>query len=567
MKNRVIILAVDGLDPKIIEKGFKKNFLPNLKKLQESGGYSRLATVEPPQSPVAWESLITGKNPSEHGIFDFIVRDPRSYQLDLVWRPGFRNSYKAEPFWKGFSEKKIPLEILFLPNTFPAVKVYGKMISGMGTPDVLGTAGRHSFYTTGEIKKDSRGNQIKIPNKKVIETKIFGPEQSLVPLKIERGNKKVTITVANQKIVLKKGSFSEWVRLQFKSNRGSIKAIAKFYLKKADSRLEFYLSPLNIDPESPGECISYPNNFSKKLVQKYGSFYTQGLPHDTWALEENVMTEEAFLQNAGSIFEERRKIFFGELDEFPTGVFVNYVGITDTIQHMYWRFLDKKESRHSNVIMDYYKKIDSLVGKTLLKLKKDDYLIVLSDHGFAGFDHEFNLNGWLRDNGFLKLKSGRIGRPMLDNIDWSKTKAYGIGYNGIYLNIKNREKEGVVKLKDVFNIKKDIKTRLENLINPYTKTRVVKKIYYKEELAISEKDTNAPDLFVGYHTGIRASWDSAVGATAKEVFSKRQSKWRGDHLFDATDVPGVFFISKRVALNNVKITDIIFIVRDLIKPS
>ena len=69
-------------------------------------------------------------------------------------------------------------------------------------------------------------------------------------------------------------------------------------------------------------------------------------------------------------------------------------------------------------------------------------LIVLSDHGFANFGRQFNLNSWLRRTGYL-------GPPdctsLLHDVDWSRTTAYGMGINGLYLNLKGRERDGVVE--------------------------------------------------------------------------------------------------------------------------
>ena len=441
------------------------------------------------------------------------------------------------------------------------------MISGMGTPDVLGTAGKYTLFTTKSLNPQSRGKQIMVKNEPVIETAIEGPKYNAfserkvvtLPLKIERDitKKTVTLSVKNQTINLNEGQFSDWVKLEFKIDFFTrIPGIAKFYLKQAAPDFELYLSPINFDPENPLKPISYPASYSKKLAREYGLFYTQGLPHDTWALEEGVFDDKKFLENADSIFEERRKIYFGELDKFKSGIFFNYIGVTDTISHMFWR---KPE-----VILSYYQKVDELVGETLNRLDDNDVLIILSDHGFAGFDYEFNLNSWLRDNGYLVLEKGTEGKELLDNIDWSKTKAYAIGYNGIYFNLKGREKEGIVDKKETKILGEEIKQKLLRYINPENKKKVIKNIYFKEELGVKDDDLNSPDLFVGYYKGVRSSWDTAVGATPKKIIKKRESKWSGDHLFDATEIPGILFSNKKIIVKDPKITDVIPLVLKLI---
>jgi len=564
LNKKIVILGVDGFDPNLIEQGIQKNLLPNLSYLKNNGYYSILETVTPPQSPVAWASFATGTAPAHHGIYDFIIRHPSTYRLDLVWSERSPNLLKTDTFWQIALKKNIPTKVLFLPNTFPPTKLKGEMISGMGTPDVLGTAGKYTLFTTGKINLKSRGTQIQIKNDKFITTNILGPKYNafnqrktaIIPLKIEKNpkNKSVILVVEDQKIFLKEGSFSNWMKFDFRIDFfTNIFGIGKFYLKKVDSQsLELYLSPISFDPEKPIKQISYPDKYSQYLSREYGLFNTQGLPCDTWAYEEGVLNEKAFLQSINSIFAERSKIYLGELKKFKSGIFFNYIGLTDTSSHMFWS--------KQNIILDHYRQVDELIGKTRKQLNKNDVLIILSDHGFANFDFEFNLNSWLRDNGYLYLKKGDTSKELFDNIDWKKTNAYALGYNGIYFNILGREKEGKVTESDIPILEKELRNKLLNAVNSYTGQKIIKKIYFKKDLKIDKNDETAPDIFVGYYRGIRSSWNNAVGAVDKDIVSKRISKWSGDHLFDASEVPGVLFINNKINFKNPKITDVVSII-------
>jgi predicted AlkP superfamily phosphohydrolase/phosphomutase len=557
--NKVVILGIDGLDPEILSKGLEGNLLPNFLKLKKTGSYSKLATTVPPQSPVAWASFTTGKSPAQHGVYDFIVRNPVDYSLDLVWSARLDKLYGVEPFWVRLAKAGVETKVLFLPNTFPPLKLNGEMMSGMGAPDLLGTAGKYSFYTSGKIVKNSRGNQIKLTDQRLINTNIFGPKGITIPLQIKKISKnKILIKVQNKETELLTGEFSDWVALKFKTGIfGAKDGIVKFYLMSTEPNLSLYMSPINIDPRSSTD-ISYPKDYSRLIAHKYGLFYTQGLPHDTFAYDEGVITDKVFLENAESIFQERKKIFLGELNNFKYGVFFNYVGVTDTIAHMFWG--------NKNTILNYYKKVDKLIGETLDYLSNDDRLIILSDHGFGPFDYEFNLNSWLKSEGFLTLTNGDlIGQELLQNIDWSKTKAYAVGYNSIYLNLEGREGRGIVADKDKNILKDLIKNKLLKVINPQNGKKLIKNIYFKKDLGIQERDNKAPDIFVGYYKGVRASWDTAVGKTPKQIFVKRKSKWKGDHLFDSTEVPGVLFSDKPHDLKNPKITDTIILVNKFLK--
>ncbi len=570
---KVIVLGFDGMDPKILEEGWSKKLFPNLKKLKDSGFYSKLQTVVPPQSPVAWASFITGEPPSKHSIYDFIERDPKDYSLNLVFSDqglNRENRIKATPFWKKTSKKNIPTTVLFLPDTFePPKTLTGEMISGMGVPDVLGTQGTFTIFTTRSYPTDNytwRGKVIKIEKESLIKTNIEGPKYSAlnetkiskIPLEIRNfGKDEAEIKVQSKTFKLKKGQFSDWLRLEFKIDFFTkVRGIAKFYLKSTSPEFELYLSPINFDPEAPVKPISTPLNFSAKLSRDLGLFTTLGLPHDTWALEENVFDERAFLTQAESILSERKKIYYSELSKFRNGIFVAYFGMPDTISHMFWRYLDDSNSPYRKTINEYYGKMDQIVGETVKKLDRDTTLFVLSDHGFSSFDYEMNVNTFLLENGFLVLKKGTTSGPLFESVDWSRTRAYVAGYNSVILNIKGREGQGIVEKKDVSVLEKEIISKLMDYKNPETHESVVKKVYTRADLGISDSDIYAPDMILGFYKGTRSSWDSAIGVVTDYTIRKRTSKWSGDHLFDATEVPGVLFTNKKLSVRDPKITDV-----------
>ena len=82
--DKVIVLGLDGLEPKIVDRLLRGGELPHLARLRAQGGYGRVATTCPAQTPVAWSTFATGTNPGGHGIFDFLRRDPRTYRPDIA---------------------------------------------------------------------------------------------------------------------------------------------------------------------------------------------------------------------------------------------------------------------------------------------------------------------------------------------------------------------------------------------------------------------------------------------------------------------------------------------------
>ncbi|HQP91617.1 MAG TPA: alkaline phosphatase family protein, partial [Candidatus Omnitrophota bacterium] len=184
-EKKIVVIGIDGLSPQIVEPMMDEGQLPNLQKLRASGLYKRLKTTNPAQSPVAWAAFETGKNPGENGIYDFVIRDPHTLKIELstasISGNSAKNNLKSRPFWHYSSKKNIDNVIISAPLSFPASSLKGRLLSGMGVPDLLGTEGTFTFYTTEDIgdKKDIGGNVYRIPKNEKLTLNIIGPLKTL----------------------------------------------------------------------------------------------------------------------------------------------------------------------------------------------------------------------------------------------------------------------------------------------------------------------------------------------------------------------------------------------------
>jgi len=565
--NRVVIIGMDGLDPNCLKNFSSQGLLPNFTKLIKTGFFSKLTTTTPPQSPVAWASFATSTSPAKHQIFDFIKRNKNNYLPHLTFSHALNkeNPIKADSFWQKAKKKNIPTQTLFLPNTFPLPDTTDTMISGMGTPCIDGTESTCHFYFTQasakEVDQEARSHLVVLPNQKKIKTEIRGPKKLsakgltpiTIPLELVIKKNTLQIKVQNQTINLKPNKLSSWIEFNFKINPFKrFHAIGKFFLKSINP-LKLYLSPLNFHPQNPPFSISQPKNFSAQLFNQHGHFATLGLPNDTWALEHNFLTSQIFLKEAHQIIVDREKIILNQLKNFSSGLFVAYFNTPDPVQHMFYANSQNKKDPHSSAIKNIYLRMDKTLSKINSLLEKDDLLIILSDHGFGPFNYEVHLNTILKEHSLLSLKSNTISNEFLQNTNWNKTKAYALGFNSIYLNLKGRESEGIVSPKDKKKVIKKITAVLKNL--KYQKKPVVKNVYSKKDLGILER-TDSPDIIVGYYQGFRASWKTAVGDLDKKAITKRTQKWSGDHLFDASEVPGILLSNQKLNLKSPSITDI-----------
>ena len=573
IKNKIVILGFDGLSPEILEPLMAQGKLPHFQKLKEKGSYSHLATTNPPQSPVAWASFATGKNPGETGVYDFIVRDPKTYELKLglsAMKDGKpQRVVRAPSFWQVLSEKGVPCVILGCPITFPPDKIKGRMLSGMGTPDILGTEGTFSFYTSEKLDqtpKDVGGNVFSLRRSDTMVTHILGPklasakgaENVKVPMSIRvQGSDKVEIQYQGHKTALETKKWSGWQEVEFPLGLlKKAKGIFRFYLVSTEPDLKLYMSPINFDPRSPLFPISYPENYSKELANKIGLFYTAGMPMDTWAVNEGRLSEEAFIEQVRFVFEEKKKMLDYELGRFNKGLLFFYLECPDIVQHMFWRFTDPSSPMYDanapdwqkNMIRDWYIQLDDIVGKVMQTLGDEDTLIVMSDHGMTSFRRAVNINTWLKENGYLFLNNNASeGGELLADVDWSRTKAYAIGFGALYLNLAGREGEGIVQPgQEAEALKTELIEKLAVIKDGPTGDQVIHKTYRRDEIFRGRYADETPDLYIGFKPGYRASWQTALGATPTTLIEDNKKKWAGDHLIDPSYIPGIIFINNKL---------------------
>ncbi|MBN1354094.1 MAG: alkaline phosphatase family protein, partial [Candidatus Omnitrophica bacterium] len=487
---------------------------------------------------------------------------------------------KSRCFWQYTSEASVPTVIISCPVTFPPDKVSGRMLSGMGVPDILGTEGTFTFYTTETLskEKDVGGKVFEVRKSPIMVLNLIGPRVSMgrktenanVPIKVslEKEKDAASVEYQNKRCELEKGRWSDWQEVTFKLGLfKNIKGIFRFYLVETHPEFKLYISPINFDPRATFFQISYPQSYSRNLAKNIGLYYTQGMPMDTWAVNEKRLTEGPFLAQVKEVLREKKAMLDFELARLRKGVLFCYFESPDIIQHMFWRYTDPKHplyeeyapEEYKQTIKMWYKKMDDILGDVLQKTDKGDTVIVLSDHGFDTFRRTVHINSWLRKNGYLALKNpgAEEGEELLADIDWSKAKAYAIGFGAIYINQSGREKNGIVSPgKETELLKKEIAVKLKEWQDEKYKGPVVNRVYEREEIFWGKYTENAPDLYVGFNIGFRASWQTALGGAPRELIEDNLKKWSGSHLFDPNLIPGIIFSNRKIGRKNPSIYDI-----------
>ena len=590
---RVMTLGMDGLDPKIILQLMGQGQMPNFSRLSKSGHFSTLSTSNPAQSPTAWASIATGSNPGYHGIFDFLDRRVEDYMPNLAIsrrnpdnflgrrKSMFLPAIQGNSFWDYTAAAGIPSTILRWPVTFQPKENNARLYSGLGVPDLRGGLGTYSFYTTARTPSDAKGSHKVTTVKKngnQIKTYIKGPKISSddsakteLNITLLDGNAGVEIEAQGKVTIIKQQQWSDWFEVKFDVGMfKTVTGIVKFYLNSVSPEFNLYMTPVQINPKDPAFVISNPDEYIKDLANELGHFYTLGISEDTQALSEGKLDEDAFISMCDEITTEQENMLWYELNNFKEGVFSFSFFSTDRIQHMFWATRDPEHPQYNkdyarkygHVIDDYYRRMDRILGEVMKNIDESTALMTFSDHGFTTFRRTVHINSWLVKNGFMKLtrkvdKKDKDGGSLFRYVDWKNTYAYALGFGSIYLNLKGREKYGIVSTGDhARSVMQNISDKLMKFSDPKDGRLTVKKVYMSSMIYAGSQMDKSPDLVVGFNEGYRASWQTALGGSPAGIIEDNTAKWSGDHIMDPSIVPGFLLTNFKTGHDNPSIIDI-----------
>jgi predicted AlkP superfamily phosphohydrolase/phosphomutase len=665
---KLVVLGIDGMDPKLLRQLIDqklpdgRSVMQNFKELADEGTFVPLGTSCPPQSPVAWSTFITGMDPGGHDVFDFLHRDPKTYaaissavttsgesttlplpggkQFDLV-APTTAPTRKGVPFWDLLAAAGVRADVYKIPAAFPIQKSRQKVVSDMGTPDLMGGIdGRYAYYTSDQpdnayrlIGGEGGGDwqQVTLRNGRTTDAVLLGPPSPYVrPSKGANGHavdpprmkRRFTVYVDpkedvvhveiedGEQCVLELGKWSEWLRCSFVQGPytgapfdwvgldNPLNGMVKFYLQEAHPALRLYCSAVNIDPRAPCTPISSPGNATvEDACEEVGPFYTAGLPEETKGLEEGTLDDGEFVSQCEDVTAERVRLLDYALDHFDDGLLFFYFGTVDMRCHMLWRHLEPNHPAYdptvspkfAGAIEDVYREMDAALGRIRAKIGKETPIVVLSDHGFAPFLRKVELNQWLYEQGYLVPSADALARfesakdaekkalesfklehpdqtpdvpPARVNLslsepkdfDLSKTRAYAVGFNGLYVNLKGREARGCVDPKDRDALVTEIRAKLLEFTDDadHHGAHVVRRADRREEVYHGPHVGDAPDLVVGYDRGYDSSDDTAMGSLTLSdsrkatVVKDNKSRWSGNHLMAPEVVPGVFLTNRKL---------------------
>lgn len=607
---RCVVLGFDGVDAGILQGYLAAGELPHLRALADAGGFAPLRSELPPESPVAWASLLTGVNPGRHRIHDFVVPDDRltpvNGMVDLqplrlllgrvpVRAPRVTSRLAAPTFLERVHAAGYPVLSLKQPHAFPAPALPGaRVLSGLGTPDLAGSAGAYTLWSSAlgyaSMVTEFGGTQRPLtagPVEGRYETWIEGPldpslppgyaggvARATAPLVLEvqgaGAAAEVWAALGGRRVRLPRDAPSEFVRVPFTLGTLpplTVHGLVRFELRSV-APLTVMADPVQIDPQDAAVPLSTPPGYAAELLERYGPFETMGWQEQTFALNDLKQDDAAFLRDALDDMRRGLALLLGELRHGSRCVFQCFTA-TDRVTHCFYRLRDKGhhaydpalERRLGDPILTAYREMDRIVGEVRARLAPEDLLLVCSDHGFQTWRYGVNLNRWLADQGYLVLR-GAAGGPKdlrqfftrgslgLESIDWARTRAVAVGLGQIFLNVRGRRAEGIVPPQDVRALREEIARGLLALRNDFVPDEApISRVFFLHEEYHGPYAQEAGDLQVGFAPGYRVSWQTAlVGGTSAGVLERNDRPWSGDHCStDPDHVLGVVLANRPIA--------------------
>lgn len=425
------------------------------------------------------------------------------------------------------------------------------------------------------------------------------PAVATVPLTIYRDMKgqAAALIIDGKAIVLKVGQWSDFVSVNFSMlpmGASDMAGIVRFYLRSVGPDFEMYMSPVNMDPIAPAAVISEPQDASAWLAGEIGLYYTQGMAEDVGALKHGLIDEEEFMQQTGLVFDERGRMLDVALERYlkndEGGLLFFYYSTVDLASHMMWRLTDSEHPHYDaelaghdssawsgrpgstwqDTVTDLILRMDPVLGEIRERVGTDTAIVVMSDHGFAPYRRKFDLNSWLYDNGYLVLKEGwekelPIGAEGFREVhlalaaDWTKTRAYGIGFNGLYLNLKGRELDdpatkdinegGIVQPgAEADALLAELKAKLEAVVDPKDGGRPILRCDLGTQVYSGTRVPEAPGLVVGYNSGYGNSDEASLGRVTNTWLSDNLGgTFNGSHLMCPDVVAGILLTNQKLA--------------------
>lgn len=193
---------------------------------------------------------------------------------------------------------------------------------------------------------------------------------------------------------------------------------------------------------------------------------------------------------------------------------------TDRLMHFLWDAGEDHSHKYHSYFVEYFRKLDQVIGDVCSRLSQGDALILLSDHGFGRLEKDVYVNFLLAREGFLRFCGSE---PSLTNIDY-QTKAFALDPGRIFVNLQGKYPAGSVTAAD----KSRCVEELEQLFSAleFEGRKVIKHIYRKEQVYSGPLLADAPDIILIADKGFNLKGSLA----SNQLFAR--GPFTGKHTYD-----------------------------------
>ncbi|MFH0943674.1 MAG: alkaline phosphatase family protein [Planctomycetota bacterium] len=572
---KVVVLSVPGLDPERVEQGMKDGWLPSFRRLRTNGTLARTAAPLPPSATATCASFLTGSGLERHQIAGDVRRGfqegapvpvPGGYRVDWVPREELFPRGAPEGYPERFPVVRSNLTYPSLPALlngeglrtrilrseigFSALVGEHTEVLGAGAmPDLSFEQGSYTFAiedpSMPERQRTGRGGILlrSLPSTTGREfdtflVKVEGPPgllpgqpgriETVVKVRLSKGRARGTAETAEDQVELLAGRWSRPLVLRFSIGPSlDLFGRSRLYLRPTGKKsMELYIDPPDFVPARtpPWQSLSYPEDWAGELERHYGPLprFSSAFPAD--ALVDGLLDGRDAAAALAASFEAEQRLMEAQLVEGNFDLFYQSFSLLEETAlvgpgaNEEIDFFGQRVTR-LRLLDAATAAVDRLLGAALAvmdsgKLGEQVTIILLSPYGASPALRFLDLNRLLVNRGDLFL-SGAPELPFRERIDWSRTKAYSLGYGGVYVNVQGREPQGVLSREEATSYISALEADLLQVRDTVANENVVKTTWRFTTFAPELDNHGFPDLVVGLGKGYTvdrsAGWFRRIG--------------------------------------------------------
>ncbi|MCD6083295.1 alkaline phosphatase family protein [Candidatus Aerophobetes bacterium] len=509
---RTVLIGLDGVSSEFALRMVKEGKLPNLKRLIDEGTLAPYCLSSLPTStPENWTTIATGAWNGTHQVMSFQVFQPEN--LKGRWVAGYTSKEsQAEFIWDAAERAGKKCILIKYPASWPPTIKRGIQVCGCHVrPCVHQLDNSHLFSTESYPKsipvtlKPAEGWK-NIPSSHLVPLsgcltfpkgeKVTSPEKATLstPLCLSTEEKKFYLLIyaasgqgydrviisrsrdAARKVAeLRPGEWSNWLKEDFLTEDGKKRGTFRFKLEELSpdaKKLKIYSTQVMNSEE-----FTFPSSLSQELTEKVGPFITdmgwEGLGHAgrsyDWISEKTFLElsdyQNNWLAECAIYLTKNKEWDLCFLQSHCVDCANHYcIDKADPLVNE-----DEKEAKYYlEFLENLHQSQDKMIGKIMENMDENTLIIVISDHGGIASvsDVSIDLLELLEKEGLLTTVEDPTTHSK--KLDLSRSKVYPAGTVFINVNLKGRDRYGIVEKEDYESIREKVIQVLQRYIEPKT---------------------------------------------------------------------------------------------------